>query len=42
MASEKGRRDNHHGKSKDDDGMTTITNVPHRREELRMTTQNLQ
>ena len=34
MASEKGREDNYQDKSRDDDGMTTTTNVPHRTEEL--------
>ena len=42
MASRKGRRDNQHDKSRDDKDVTTITNVPHRSEELRMMVQNLQ
>ena len=42
MASGKGRRDNQHDKSKDDNDATTIINTPHRLEELRTTVQNLQ
>ena len=42
MASEKGREDNQHDKSRDDKDVTAITNAPHRLEELRTTVQNLQ
>ena len=42
MASEKGREDNQHDKSRDDKDITAITNAPHRLEELRTTVQNLQ
>ena len=42
MASEKGREDNQHDKSRDDKEVTAITNAPHRLEELRTTVQNLQ
>ena len=42
MASEKNRGRNQHDKSRNDNDISTITNVPHRSEELKMTSQNFQ
>ena len=42
MASGKDQGRNQRDESRDDNDITTITNVPHRSEELKMTGQNLQ
>ena len=42
MASGKDRGRNQHDKSRNDNDISTITNVPHRSEELKMTSQNFQ
>ena len=42
MASRKDQRRNQHNESRDNDDLTTITDVPHRSKELRMTVQKFQ